>query len=149
MPGQNEGSIHWLVGRTRHVTATYFNERKWNPETGRFVGKIAGELGRYDIYIPETIVSSPSLSSIHMIPQRHQFSIDRHYHHYINTEAVTRHPLSYRTGNCWGDYEGPLASMLSIIDLPELFRQLYVHLCTYGYAPPKRTLDFNTTIPEA
>jgi hypothetical protein len=151
-PGKNSGSIRWLVGRTRHITATFFDRRTWNEKLQKFEGPAAGELGPYNIYIPETIAAHPSLANLHMIPQRNLFAAARHYHHAIKTgrdDRATRNPLSYETDNCWGDYQLVLNSLLSVPDLPELFRQLHRHLCTYGYIPPYLTLDFDTTIPEA
>ena len=130
--------IRWLVGRTCHVTATYYNHRS----------EIAGELGRYDIYIPEIVATRPDLYQIHMIPQRNQKSIARHYHHGISAIEVTRIPLNYPTYNCWGDYTIPLSGLMSELDIPELFRQLRNHLATYGDRPPFRELDFDTRTPE-
>jgi hypothetical protein len=135
--GEQAGMINWLVGRTKHVTATYFDHRN----------EIAGELGRYDVYIPETIVAHPDLGHIHMVPQRNQLSVNRHYHHYLNIseERAPSNPLALRTGNCWGSYSTPLKGLMDEPDFPELFRQLYNHLSTYGYAPPRTSLDFDTS----
>jgi hypothetical protein len=131
-------TIRWLVGRTRHITATYYNARH----------QIAGELGRYDIYITEIMAKQPDLYQLHMIPQRNQKAIARHYHHGIQTDEVTRIPLNYPTQNCWGDYTVPLKGLMDEPDIPELFRQLRNHLATYGDRPPFRELDFDTTTPE-
>lgn len=151
-PGKQTGRIRWLVGRTRHITATFFNQRAWDEKAGRFIGGVAGELGSYNIYIPESIAISPSLADLHMVPQRNLFAENRHYHHAIKAGSsgrATRNPLTYETDNCWGDYQLVLNSLLTVPDLPELFRQLYRHLSTFGYLPPFTQLDFDTTLPEA
>jgi hypothetical protein len=136
----NNRSIRWLVGRTKHVTATYYNHRS----------EIAGELGSYDVYIPETLIESPNLDQMNMIPVRHPRSVKRHYHHGIYCDGTPRElPLNYPTNNCWGDYTGPIKSLMDEPDFPELFRQVYNHLSTYGDRPPHRSLDFDTRTPEA
>ena len=141
LPGKEEGQILWLVGTTRHVTATYYNRRS----------EVAGELGCYNVYIPETIATNPNLFDIHMIPQRNPNARARHYHHgivtYPDVEA-TRDPLTYRTDNCFGDYQGTLNSLLTVPDFPELFRQLHRHLSTYGDRPPYGDLPFDTRSKE-
>lgn len=150
-PGKQTGRIRWLVGRTRHVTATIWDRRTWNERLQKFEGDIAGELGPYNIYIPETIATHPSLADLHMIPQRNLFAHYRHYHHRIETREgrAARNPLTYPTENCWGsDYQPVMNSLITVPDLPELFRQLYRHLCTFGYLPPNLELDFDTTTPE-
>jgi hypothetical protein len=142
--------IRWLVGRTKHVQTTLYSSRKWDQQTGRFVGEVKGELGPYNIYIPETVCEYPDLYHFHMIPQRNKRSIDRHYHHYANvtSDGITGHPLTVQTGNCWSEYQSPLKAMLDFPNYPELFRQLYVHLSTFGAQPPRTRLDFDTTTPE-
>jgi hypothetical protein len=146
------GRIRWLVGRTKHVTATYYNRRRWDETTQKFLGTPAGELGCYNVYIPETIATQPNLYHLHLIPQRNQKATARHYHHGISIypdREVSRHPLSYQTHNCWGDYQPTMNSLLTVPDWPELFRQLHRHLCTYGDRPPFTHLDFDTSTPEA
>lgn len=143
-PTEQERSIPWLVGRTRHVTITNYARRS----------EVMGQLGSYDIYVPSTIVRTPQLGHIHMIPQRNQWSINRHPHHYLNVDRSLDHgagsPLSYQTGNCYGSYSGVLKRMVDLPDFPALFGQLFGHLCTYGDSPPRRMnmLDFDTTTPE-
>jgi hypothetical protein len=134
------GRIRWLVGRTRHVTATYYNRRS----------EIAGQLGKYDVYIPETIIQHPDLDQLHMIPLRNTRSKARHYHHGIMCQGAPQgQPLNYPTHNCWGDYTGPIKSLMDEPDFPELFRQIYNHLSTYGDRPPYTQLDFDVRTPEA
>jgi hypothetical protein len=148
-PYPSEGApIRWLVGRTRHVQTTYYQGRKWDQATGRFIGEVKGELGPYNIYIPETIAEHPDLYHFHMIPQRHMRSADRHFHHYIQGDPTIRHPLTCQTGNCWSEYQQPLKAMLDFPNYPELFRQLYMHLSTWGVSPPRTHLDFDTSTPE-
>ena len=141
----NHTQIRWLVGRTRHVTATYYNRRN----------EIAGELGKYDVYVPETVIASPNLDQLHMIPVRNPRSKARHYHHGIICPGTPQgQPLNYSTDNCWATH-GPLKALMDEPDFPELFRQLYNHLCTYGDRPPfgphsmRGDLDFDTRTPEA
>ena len=139
---KNAPRIPWLVGRTKFVTMTNYANRS----------EIKGQLGHFDVYIPSSIVRSPELSHIHMIPQRNQRSVYRHPHHYLQTdgEAITRSPLSYRTGNCYGDYSGVIKGMVDEPDFPELFRQLFGHLSTFGYGPPINlsSLDYDIHSPE-
>ena len=143
-PTEQEDRIPWLVGRTRHVTITNYARRS----------EVMGELGRYDVYVPSSIVRRPELGHIHMIPQRNQRSSNRHPHHYLQTygEAVAadRSPLSYPTGNCYGSYSAVIKKMVDLPDYPALFGQLYGHLSTYGDSPPIRmnNIDFDTITPE-
>jgi len=136
--------IPWLVGRTKFVSMTNYANRN----------EVMGQLGRFDVYIPSSIVRSPELGHIHLIPQRNQRSIYRHPHHYLQTDgeqiARNRSPLSYRTGNCYGDYSGVIKGMVDEPDFPELFRQLFGHLSTFGYGPPisLSSLDYDIHTPE-
>jgi hypothetical protein len=144
-PTDDEGArIPWLVGRTKHVTIRNYQKRT----------EVMGELGRYDVYIPSTIVRSPQLGHIHMIPQRNQWALNRHPHHYLNVYEPeferSGSPLRYPTGNCWGSYSAVIKRMVDLPDFPALFGQLFGHLGTYGDSPPRRmnTLDFDTHTPE-
>jgi hypothetical protein len=147
-PTEESGEkIPWLVGRTKHVRIADYRRRS----------EIIGELGCYDIYIPSTIVRTPQLGHIHMIPQRNQRSHNRHPHHYLNDGrlydnemVMDRSPLSYLTGNCWGSYSAVIKRQVDLPDFPALFGQLYGHLSTYGDSPPRHMdqLDFDIHTPE-
>ena len=135
--------IPWLAGHTRFVTMTYHQNRN----------DVKGYMGCYTIYIPASIVRNPDIDTIHMIPDRNPNSVNRHPHHYLNVLDGTRiigSPLAYPTGNCFGDYSGVIKGMVDEPDFPELFRQLYGHLSTYGVMPPRSlsSLDFDITTPE-
>ena len=90
----NPQTIRWMVGRTRHIQATYWNMRQWDERAGKFIGDVAGELGGYNIYIPETIAVKPALADLHMIPQRNLYSVFRHYHHKIINVGADRPPAT-------------------------------------------------------
>lgn len=130
--------IPWLIGRTRHITATDFRNRN----------KIMGELGCYDVCIPSTIMQRPNLAHLHLIPLRNPNASYRHFHHGIHQGTGSGSPRSFQTGNCWGSYSGVIKGLMDEPDIPELFRQLHNHLCTYGELPPYRSLDFDTTTKE-
>ena len=135
--------IPWLVGRTRHVTMTNYANRQ----------EIKGQLGCFNVYIPSSIVRSPELDHIHMIPHRNMRSIYRHPHHYVSNDgplSPRRSPLSYRTGNCYGDYSEVIKAMIDEPDFPALFQQLFGHLSTFGYGPPihLESLDYDIHTPE-
>jgi len=142
-PTNPDEVIPWLAGHTRFVTMTNHANRK----------EVMGHMGCYTIFIPSTIVEYPSIDSIHMVPDRNHLSRNRHPHHYLNVTPdmqLTLSPLAYPTGNCFGDYSGVIKGMIDEPDFPELFRQLYGHLCTYGILPPRHLddLDFDITTPE-
>ena len=133
--------IPWLVGRTKFVVMTNFSNR----------GEILGQLGHFDVCIPSSIVRSPEIGHIHLIPHRNPKSINRHPHHGIQTEDGVRYsPRFYPTINCYGDYSGVIKGMVDEPDFPELFRQLFGHLSTYGYGPPisLSSLDYDIVTPE-
>jgi hypothetical protein len=136
-PNNEYPEIPWLVGRTRHITARDY----------RAPHPILGELGCYDVCIPSNAMRHPDLSHIHLIPLRNPNAENRHYHHagYPGTGPT---PRSLHTGNCWGSYSGVIKGLMDDPDIPELFRQLHNHLCTYGDQPPYRRLDFDTTTKE-
>jgi hypothetical protein len=122
--------IPWLVGHTKFVTMTNYANRQ----------EVMGRLGCFKIYIPSSIVRSPELGHIHLIPDRNTRSINRHPHHGLTTDGEimnsSRSPLTYPTINCYGDYSGVIKGMIDEPDFPELFRQLFGHLSTFGYGPP-------------
>ena len=65
-------------------------------------------------------------------------------------EEIKRSPLSYRTGNCYGDFSGVIKGMVDEPDIPQLFQQIHKHLSTYGNYPPRHMdqLDFDYHTPE-
>ena len=133
--------IPWLVGRTKFVVMTNYANR----------GEIMGQLGHFDVCIPSSIVRSPEIGHIHMIPHRNYNSINRHPHHGIQVGDSVRHtPRLYPTINCYGDYSGIIKGMVDEPDFPELFRQLFGHLSTFGFGPPisLSSLDYDITTPE-
>ena len=131
--------IPWLIGRTRHITMTDYRNRN----------RIMGEMGCYEICVPSTIIAHPSLAHLHLVPTRNPLSYRRHPHHGINIGTGNGSPRSYRTGNCWGSYSGVIKGLMDEPDIPELFRQLHNHLCTYGDQPPYRLeMDFDITTKE-
>jgi hypothetical protein len=140
------GNNPYLAGTTQHITC-----REWNGKK-----EIKGELGQYFVALPFDIFTRPDLGHIHMIPLRNGNSRTRHPHHYTRNYSQREipepaHPLDRETGNCYGDYSGPLKGLLDDPDLPALFQQLQGHLSTYGISPPKHLdqLDFDHTTPEA
>jgi len=137
-PTNQYPEILWLIGRTRHITATNYSNRN----------KIMGELGCYDVCIPSTIIQHPNLAHLHLIPLRNPGAAYRHFHHGIHQGTGNGSPRSFHTGNCWGSYSGVIKGLMDEPDIPELFRQLHNHLCTYGELPPYRSLDFDTTTKE-
>ena len=139
-PNNTHDEIVWLVGITRHITMTNWVRRS----------EVMGEMGRYLIHIPSTIVQYPNMAHIHMLPERNIFAPHRHPHHAGFSRGDAENPLAWETGNCWGSYSGVIKGLIDEPDFPELFRQLYNHLSTYGDAPPYRlSMEFDIRTPEA
>jgi hypothetical protein len=133
--------IRYMVGITKHITMREFNRQH----------SILGELGPFRVFLSDEMFTQSDMRFIHMIPERNPRSVYRHPHHYLNNLSNNQHPLEAETGNCWGNFSGPMKSVIDDPDIPELFRLLHQHLSTYGYIPPVSLdmLDYDIKTPEA
>ncbi len=114
----------YLVGITKPITHD--------------VNGIHYELGPYAIYVPVHELQNNATRGFHFIPTKAPKVEDRFMHHYAVRRNANDHPLDYSPSTCWGTFGETIGNMVSIIDIPELFRFLQIYLTRYDPSSPLR-----------
>ncbi len=115
-------------------------------------------LGSYAVYLGAEDLVNNQEGKFHFIPTKCPTSVTRHFHHtasgrWVRSDNKGRHPLDMEAKTCWGTFGPTVNSLVSICDLPELFRTIYIYLGRYNPGSPlirADDMDFDiTTPPEA
>ena len=149
----------YLVGITKPITIT-----ETTPAVTRrgHIVHPAGDvysyyLGSYAIYLPTHDLVSNQVDHFHFIPMKCPNSLARHFHHtaierWARTNNEDTHPLDMAVKTCWGGFGPSVNSLVSICDIPELFRTLQIYLSRHDPSSPlvrPEEFDFDINIPEA
>jgi hypothetical protein len=138
----------WLVGITKPITIEH-------DEYG--LTQKVFHLGCYAVYVPFRALEDQDATAMHFVPIKNTMSLYRHPHHRIDlwgshsayndaTEAPL-HPLDKHIATCWGGFGGAIGGLLDIVDIPDLFRHIYLYLSRYDRGSPLvqiERLDFDT-----
>ena len=125
----------YLAGITRPIDMK-------DPDGGRMY-----HLGPYAVYAPISALTEGRTDGFHFIPTVYPQSNKRHPHHKVDSDDHDTHPLEKRAYTCWGEFGGPVSGLVDTINIPELFRHLYLYVSRYNPHSPLvrsgiRGLDF-------
>lgn len=101
------------------------------------------DIGRYSIYLPTDSLMLSQLDGIHLIPHSKDMATRdgryyRHMHHlaYKDTYSIEGNPLTQRANTCWGSIGSIMIMTMEDLDLPEIFRALYLFVTIQNGSSP-------------
>lgn len=131
---QDIAGKRWMVAQTRGLIITLRDYDYMEKVRGSKRSHTQYDHGDYKIYVDIATIGTTKIGELHFVPDLNPHATSRHYHHTASVGG--EHPVQMWPHSCWGGFSGPLASALSLADLPELFRMLRIFVGRYNPGSP-------------